>query len=170
MAERYIIEKLRAEHIPALDELVASGGHQTESAYFETALEEQQDRKRDVLLAYLGGDLVGYVHLNFFPQYIPFLRLKIPEIQDLFVHPAFRRQGVGETLIRACEKLTKESGVGHIGIGVGMTSRYGAAQRLYARLGYVPDGAGVVFDRVPVATGDVRPIDDRLCLMLIKDI
>jgi GNAT superfamily N-acetyltransferase len=92
----------------------------------------------------------------------------IPEIQDLFVNPDYRRQGVGENLILACEKAAKEHGAENIGIGVGVAGDYGSAQRLYIRMGYMPDGAGVVFDRQKVQSGDIRPIDDRLCLMVAK--
>jgi len=51
-----------------------------------------------------------------------------------------------------------------------VTYQFGTAQRLYHRMGYMPDGAGVVFDRQNVQSGDIRPIDERLCLMLVKSI
>ncbi len=168
------IRQMTEPDIPVLVALASAGGHFIESDYFETAFQEQTDNKRIVLLAHAGdgvGDrLVGYVHLNFFPQYAPFLRLGIPEIQDLFVHPDARRQGVGEQFIHACERAAAERGATDIGIGVGVTGEFGSAQRLYTRLGYIPDGAGAVFERIPVSTGDVRPIDDRLCLMLFKSL
>lgn len=156
--------------IPQLYAVCESGGHETDPLYFETALAEQADQKRWVFLAFLGETLAGYAHVNFFPQYAPFLRLAIPEIQDVFVHPEFRRQGVGAALIAACESSVRQRGNDTIGIGVGVSGRFGAAQRLYIRLGYLPDGAGAVFDRTPVTSGDVRPIDDRLCLMLIRSV
>ena len=156
--------------IPRLYAVCASGGHDVDPVYFETALAEQTDQKRWVFLAFSGDMLAGYAHVNFFPQYAPFLRLAIPEIQDVFVHPDFRRQGVGEALIAACESSVRQRGRDTIGIGVGVSGRFGTAQRLYVRLGYLPDGAGAVFDRIPATSGDVRPIDDRLCLMLIKSL
>jgi GNAT superfamily N-acetyltransferase len=164
------VQLLQSSDLPALYTLIETGKHTTEAHYFETSLQEQIDKKRVVYLAFCDDQLAGYVHLNFFPAYAPFLRLHIPEIQDLFVHPDFRRQGIGERLIQICETLCVERNISEIGIGVGMLSSFGAAQRLYTRLGYSPDGAGIVFDRIPVVPGDIKPIDDRLCLMLIKEL
>ncbi len=168
IADVFSIRQMVASDIPLLMDMTAIGGHFIEPDYFETALKEQEDGKRIVLLACDGAKLVGYVHLNFFPQYAPFLRLSIPEIQDLFVHPDARRQGIGQSLVRACEDVAKERGATDIGIGVGVSGQFGTAQRLYAQLGYIPDGAGAVFERIPISTGDVRPIDNRVCLMLMK--
>lgn len=139
-----------------------------EVGYFEEAFEEQEDGKRLILLAFIDGTLTGYVHLNRFPKYAPFRRLGISEIQDLFVIPAFRRQGIGEKLVSACEQYAVSDGATELGIGVGVAGNFGAAQRLYMRMGYIPDGAGVVFDREPMTEGAMKPVDDRMCLMLLK--
>ncbi len=104
------------------------------------------------------------------PRYAPFLRLNIPEIQDVNVHPDHRGQGIATALIAACEKRAREDGHATIGLGVGLDARYGPAQRLYGKLGYLPDGAGLVYDAEPVAFGAARPNDDDLCLMMIKEL
>lgn len=139
-----------------------------EEGYFEEALAEQIDGKRLVFVSYGEGGLEGYVHYNRFPRYQPFLKLGIPEIQDLFVLPDFRRHGVGQALVQTCIDQAMADQKEEIGIGVGVSSNFGSAQRLYTRMGFIPDGAGIVFDRVPVRSGDIKPVDDRLCLMLIK--
>lgn len=162
------IHQFSQDDIAGLYHLALSGNHTVEAEYFETALKEQNDGKRVVFLVLVDEMLAGYVHLNFFPQYRPFLRLSIPEIQDLFVHPDFRCQGLGARLVSACEEEAKSRDIRDLGIGVGVSGKFGAAQRLYARLGYVPDGSGVVFEREMTRDGEVRPIDDRLCLMLLK--
>lgn len=154
--------------IPTLTQFVNNAKHPIENLYFETAFQEQIGQKRLILLAFSKDIIAGYVHLNFHPLYAPFARLNIPEIQDLFVSPDYRRQRIGENLILACEKIAVERGFDSIGIGVGVSGDFGAAQRLYIKLGYMPDGAGVVFDRQKVQSGDIRPIDDRLCLMVLK--
>jgi hypothetical protein len=51
---------------------------------------------------------------------------------------------------------------------VGLSADYGAAQRLYHKLGYEPDGNGVTYDRAPVTPGQKYPLDDDLALMLVK--
>ncbi len=154
--------------IPALYALVRDGRHSTEEAYFERAFEEQTADKRLVFIISLDEKLVGYAHYNRFPKYTPFRRLGIPEIQDLYVHPDYRCQGFGAALIAACEAQAKSESCTDIGIGVGITVEFGNAQRLYMAQGYRPDGVGVVFEREPVQVGEIRPIDDRLCLMLLK--
>lgn len=104
------------------------------------------------------------------PRYAPFLRFNIPEIQDVNVHPDCRQQGIATALIKACEKFAKDEGHMMIGIGVGVSANYGPAQRLYAKLGYLPDGAGLVYDGEPVPFGVSKPNDDDLCMMMTKDL
>lgn len=145
-------------------------GHEDGADYFKISFTEQQEGKRIVFLAFDADKLLGYVHYNRFPQYSPFRRLNIPEIQDLYVAPEFGRHGVGADLVAACEGQADADNADQIGIGVGVGSEFGAAQRLYIRSGYMPDGAGVVFERGPVSVGEMRPVDDRLCLMLLKDL
>ncbi len=145
-------------------------GHVTEEHYFIDSWEEQQEERRVVLVAELDGSIAGYVHYNRRPQYQPFRSLRIPEIQDLYVDHKFRRMGIGRALIAACEELARADGMQEIGIGVGVGSNFGNAQKLYVGLGFVPDGAGAVFERAPISVGEVRPVDDRLCLMMFKSL
>ena len=56
------------------------------------------------------------------------------------------------------------------GIGVGLHSDYGAAQRFYVLRGYVPDTWGITSHEKRVAYGDVVPVDDHLVLWLIRDL
>lgn len=55
-----------------------------------------------------------------------------------------------------------------VGIGVGPHADYGAAQRVYVRRGYLPDGRGVTRDGRPVPPGTPAPIDDEATLMFTK--
>lgn len=141
-----------------------------EANYFERCLAEARDGNRAVLIMEDGGKPVGYVQLIWQPVYQPFRRLGIPEIQDLNVVPAARRQGFGEKMVDACERMAKARGHTSVGIGVGLHASFGAAQRLYVRKGYMPDGAGVAYDDESVTAHDVRPIDDLLTLKLVKDL
>lgn len=140
------------------------------AAYFAACLARQEKGERSALLAEAGGAVAGWAMLNFTPRYALYSRLGIPEIQDLYVGGAFRRRGIGVALIAACEDLARARGHGQIGISVGLHAGFGAAQRLYVRRGYVPDGFGVTYDRNPVGAGEVRPVDDDLCLMMVKDL
>ena len=141
-------------------------GH--EVGYFERCFVEQDAGRRDILVAVAGGQICGYVFVNWRPRYQPFRRLEIPEIQDLYVAPQARRQGMGEALVAACEQRARDKGCTQMGIAVGLHAGFGAAQRIYVRRGYVPDGGGVTYDRQSVRTGEMRPVDDDLTLMMIR--
>jgi hypothetical protein len=54
------------------------------------------------------------------------------------------------------------------GIGVGMDPDYGAAQRLYVRRGYVPDGRGLTSHGQAVRWGEMVTVDDALVLWFTK--
>jgi len=164
------IRRAEQADIPKLDAMVDTLGYYNTPGYFERCLQEQADGKRELYIASLGGRDVAYAMLNWQPGYAPFRRLNIPEIQDInTVHDA-RRKGVATALIKHCEDRARDKGCDAMGIGVGLHSGYGNAQRLYARLGYVPDGAGVTYDREAVTPMELRPIDDNLSLMMLKDL
>jgi|GEM_PF-628303 len=113
---------------------------------------------------------VGFGILNFEPKYTLYKKLEIPEIQDLNVIPDARQQGIATALVEAFEDLTRDQGLASIGISVGLTKDYGPAQRLYCKLGYMPDGNGIAYDRECVTYQQSYPADDDLCLMMIKDL
>ena len=156
------------EDMPALESIAAEMKAQHEPRYFARCLEEQAAQRRTVLIAFQGDTALGYVQLNDTPTYTPFRRLSIPEVQDLNVVPNARRQGIGAALVEHCENMVRDRGGQDIAISVGLYARYGAAQRLYARRGYLPDGAGIAYDDVPVAAGEMRAVDDLLTLKMIK--
>lgn len=138
-----------------------------ETGYFEKCLQEQDAGHR---LVFITGAGTGYVILNWQPLYPPFRRLGIPEIQDLNVIPAARRQGLGRALVTHCEETAKHAGKNEIGISVGLYARFGAAQRLYVMMGYVPDGAGIAYDEETIRAGEMRAVDDLLTLKLTKQL
>jgi GNAT superfamily N-acetyltransferase len=138
--------------------------------YFERCVEEQDAGRREILIVNDGAGDIGYGMLNRQPQYALYKRIGIPEIQDLNVIPEARRQGIGTALIHALEDVARGLGYRQVGISVGLHADYGPAQRLYVKLGYVPDGLGVTYDRVTLAAGEIRPVDDNLCLMMVRDL
>jgi GNAT superfamily N-acetyltransferase len=150
------------EDVPTLGALTRAMGGRTDFAGHMARPE------CDLLVAVLGGAAAGWCLYNRAPKYRPFRALGIPEVQDLTTAPAYRRRGVASALLAHCEGLARAQGRAHIGIGVGLHASYGPAHILYARRGYIPDGAGVVYDCAPVPFAALRPADDDLCLMLVK--
>ncbi|HET7270035.1 MAG TPA: GNAT family N-acetyltransferase [Rubrobacter sp.] len=134
---------------------------------YEIYLAEQQEGIRNVFIAFVGRDFAGYVTVNWRPGYPPFQTDGVPEIQDFNVLRRFRRQGIGTRLMDEAErKVSERSSV--VGIGVGVSPDYGAAQRLYVLRGYIPDGKGLMRHGRPVRRGDRITIDDGLVLYLTK--
>jgi len=75
--------------------------------------------------------------------------------------------GIGTALMDEAERvIAARSAVA--GIGAGMTADYGAAQRLYVRRGYLPDGRGLMTHERPVIAGKSVLVDDDLVLYLTK--
>ena len=169
-AESITIRRADTADLDVLHLLAGAMGAAKEPGYFGTCLTEQAEGRRELYILASNGADAGYGMLNWHPQYSLYRRLEIPEIQDINVLPAFRRRGLATALIRHCEEQARARGCTQMGIAVGLYADYGAAQRLYVRLGYVPDGFGITYDRETVRAGDFRPVDDNLCLMMVRDI
>ena len=139
-----------------------------DTLYVDRCFSLIEGKERDVLLGYIDQNLAGFCLLNYKPAYNPFIRFNIPEFQDLNTHPDFREKGVASALVNECEIIARDKGFKELGLGVGLHSGYGNAHKLYAKLGYVADGQGVVYDAQSIMPNDIRPVDDDLCLMMIK--
>jgi ribosomal protein S18 acetylase RimI-like enzyme len=166
--EKMMCVQADVSQIKALESFARSFGHVTEDDYFIRQFEYQAEGQRVVIIAQSETGLRGYCIYNRVPKYSLFKKMGFPEIQDLVVHPDFRRAGIAKALIAQAEALAKQERYEYVGIGVGVGPAFGVAQQLYVRLGYVPDGNGVSYDRAPVAQGEFRPVDNELCLMMIK--
>ncbi len=136
----------------------------SDEGYFENAFAQ----RTEIYIAFQDKDACGFCLLNRTPRYSLYRKMNIPEIQDLNVVPEYQRRGVGRTLIKHCETVASHEGYEFIGISVGLTKDFGPAQILYTKLGYVPDGYGVTYDRHGVTKGEICRMDDDLALMLVK--
>lgn len=91
----------------------------------------------------------------------------LSEIMDFNVLEKFRRKGIGTVLMDIAEKIAAEySDTAYL--GVGLHSGYGAAQRLYVKRGYVPDGSGVWYGDKICNPYSACVNDDDLILYLSK--
>jgi GNAT superfamily N-acetyltransferase len=136
-------------------------------ALYRHYLAQQQEGRRLAWVAEWQGEFAGYVTLLWTSAYGPFAERQVPEVADLNVLPQHRRQGIGNALLDQAESAASaRSAV--VGIGVGLYADYGAAQRIYARRGYLPDGRGIIYRNQPVEPGAVVRIDDDATLMLTR--
>jgi GNAT superfamily N-acetyltransferase len=86
----------------------------------EVVLDEQSLREHlfgarpyaEVLLAEAGGEAVGFT--LFFHNYSTFLARPGIYLEDLFVRPAFRKQGHGKALLKQVARLALERGCGRL--------------------------------------------------------
>lgn len=163
------IRRLAASDPEPIAAAFAKIGWSKPAEQYERYFVEQERGRRLTFVAEVGGEFAGYVTLNRNPEYPPFREAGIPEIQDLNVLPSFRCRGIGTALVQAAEdSARKQSNI--VGIGVGLSPDYGSAQRLYVRLGYIPDGRGLAYRNRSVALGERVTVDDDLVLYLTKQL
>ena len=136
---------------------------------FRRYCHEQVTGDRWTRVAEWDGSLAGYVTLAWAAEDPELRRMGIPEIMDMNVLPVFRRQGIGSALIAEAEDEARHRSE-LVGLRVGLHSGYGAAQRIYVRRGYVPDGSGAVVGGTPVPEGADITLDDDVTLRMIKDL
>ncbi len=134
-------------------------------AYFK----EQQEGIRCVLIAEYCGEFAGYLTIVWQPMYPFFADNHIPEIVDLNVLIKFRKIGIATSLIVEAESIVARD-YDEIGIGVGLIEDYGPAQRLYVKLGYIPDGFGASKHEHYLKYGDEVIADDDLIICFTKRI
>ena len=143
------------------------GSNTKPASLYQCYLSEQKKGQRTVLVAFAGNLFAGYLTIRWRSDYPPFQQQKIPEIKDFNVLPGFRRRGIGTMLMdEAEERIGERSPVA--GIGVGMSSDYGAAHRLYVVRGYLPDGQGLFQKNRHVRYGDEVTVDDDLVIYFTK--
>src|SRR5579862_1407045 len=122
------IRKLEAQDIQPIADAFAAIGWNKPASQYRSYLAEQDGGQRVVLVAFVDGAFVGYVTIVWETDYPPFQQENIPEIRDFNVLPNWRRRGIGTQLMEEAERLVAERSP-LAGIGVGLHSHYGAAQR-----------------------------------------
>ena len=91
-----------------------------------------------------------------------------PIIVDFNVLKKYQRRGIGNRLMDAAEQIAGRY-ADTVCLGVGLCESYGAAQRIYVKRGYIPDGSGVWYQgRQCVQYETVCTVDDDLILFFSK--
>ncbi len=144
-------------------------GWNKELEQYQDYLEDQQNGVRDVLVADCDNEFAGYLTIRWESEYPPFQTEAIPEVVDFNVLIKYWRRGIGSKLMDGAEEsVSKKSN--RVGIGVGLFSDYGNAQRLYVKRGYIPDGRGIYKDGRFARYGDDVTLDDNLVLYFTKEL
>ena len=149
------------------DELTAQGWHPEVEGYF-SRLKDRAEGKCVCLTAAYEGRPAGYVYVYLRAGDGPFMCSGLPIVVDFNVLKKYQRKGIGSRLMDAAEKIAGEY-ADAVCLGVGLCSEYGAAQRMYAKRGYVPDGSGVWYrGKQCVQYETVCTVDDDLIMFLSK--
>ena len=168
MQENLSIRKMIVTDIESISNGFIKQGWPGRNEILRDYFDEQTAGKRLVLVAVVGEVVAGYVTILPLAKHGPFAG-RYPELADFNVFQEFQRQGIGAALLaRAEQEVQSYSPI--ITLGVGLHQGYGAAQRLYIRLGYIPDGSGVWYLNKPLEMHADCNNSDDLILYLSKSI
>ena len=112
------IEPATEQDVPVILRLVRSLAEYEQLAHAvvatEATLRESLFVKRaaEVVIGYAGDEPAGFA--VFFQTFSTFLGLPGMYLEDLFVEPAYRRQGLGEALLAHLAKIAVERGCGRV--------------------------------------------------------
>lgn len=168
----YSNNNLKIRSIEATDpkifyETYLSYGWHPSLEVYENYLREQAAGTRIVLIAEMDGKVAGVCTLIKNASEGPWANRGVPVIVDLSVFKAFRNRGIGNKLLDVVEQeAAKLSDI--ITLSVGVHSGYGAAQRIYVRRGYLPDGSGAWYGGKPLEQYAPCRNDDDLQLYMFK--
>lgn len=168
MKNGFTIRGLEAGDLTRIAAIEGGPAWNADAGLWQRYLADVAQGSRIVLLASEGDDVVGYGTLLWTSDYPPFKAAGIPEINNLVVAQSARGGGIATAMIGEFERLAASARCAAIGLGVGLYADYGAAQRLYVRLGYQPDGRGITYREKPVVPDQSVRVDDDLVLWLTK--
>lgn len=160
------IRKMQESDIKNLSRGFISQGWPSREDILARYFLEQESGEREVLVAEIDGAVAGYVTILPSAKHGPFAEV-YPELSDFNVFEPFRNQGIGNQLLEEAEKRVKLVSI-KVSLGVGLHSGYGAAQRLYIKRGYIPDGTGVWYRNQPLEMNATSQNNDDLVLYLSK--
>ena len=165
-----LLRPLKQEDAAAFDATFQAQGWGSRAELLNRYLGEVSRGERQVVVAELDGEPAGYVTLVPQSPAGPFAGKGVPEIVDFNVLERFQRRGVGAALMDEAERLAAQLS-DQVCIGVGLHRGYGAAQRMYVKRGFIPDGSGVWYDgkQAEPYTREY-PIDDELALYFSKQL
>ncbi|MCR4703954.1 MAG: GNAT family N-acetyltransferase [Saccharofermentans sp.] len=149
------------------DEFTSQGWHLEIAGYIKR-LKDVSEGKCIALTAVYEGCPAGYVYVYLCANEGPFKEKNWPIIVDFNVLKKYQRIGIGNKLMDVAEQVASQY-ADTVCLGVGLCESYGAAQRMYVKRGYVPDGSGVWYQgKQCIQYETVCTVDDDLILFLLK--
>lgn len=136
---------------------------------YEKYFHEQEENVRQVFIAEYEGNVSGLCTLVMNGKEGPWGNKGIPEIVDLTVFFNVHNKGIGNRLLDVAEQEAAKVS-DKVYLAVGVHSGYGAAQRIYAKRGYIPDGSGVWYQGKQLEQYAACCNDDELLLFMSKQL
>lgn len=146
----------------------AQGWDQTEEKYW-MRIRDHANGKAIALVAEYQGNVAGYINVYPNCEAGPFGGKGYCEIVDFGVLEKFRCRGIGTKLMDVAEKIASTY-ADTVYLAVGLYASYGAAQRMYVKRGYIPDGSGVWYGDQPAVPYELYRNDDDLNLYFSKNL
>lgn len=167
--ENLIIRSMKTTDIKIIyDTYMAYHWHPRLETY-KNYYKEQENKQRYVFVAQMQGKVAGFTTLLALAGDGPFVDRGIPEVVDLAVFYPYLRQGIANKILDVAES-TAATLSDTVSLSVGLHDGYGAAQRIYAKRGYIPDGSGVWYKGRQLAQYRDCCNDDDLVLFLSKSL
>lgn len=162
-----LIRRMKIEDAQIINDTYMSYGWHPAIETYENYYKEQEEQKRKVFIAEYEGEVCGLCTLVMNPTEGPWAGMVYPEIVDLSVFFHVHKKGIGNKLLDVVEQeAAKVSDMVYLAVGV--HSGYGAAQRIYAKRGYMPDGSGVWYQGKQLEQYAPCCNDDDLLLFMSK--
>ena len=136
---------------------------------YENYYKAQEAGERIMFIPEYEGKVAGICTLVLKPSEGPLAGKGWPEIVDFCVFFHLHKKGIGNKILDVVEaEAAKISD--HVFLAVGVHSGYGAAQRIYVKRGYIPDGTGVWYQGKQLDQYAPCVNDDDLLLFLSKEL
>lgn len=165
--ETIVIRSMEQEDAKVIFETYLSYGWHPFMETYENYYNEQGENKRKVFIAEYEGKVSGLCTLLWNPTEGLLGGKGYPEIADLAVFFHVHNKGIGNKLLDVAEQeAAKKSDT--VYLAVGLHSGYGAAQRIYVKRGYIPDGSGVWYQGKQLEQYAPCCNDDDLLLFMAK--
>lgn len=169
MKDNLTLRPIRQKDAETIHAAFKNQGWNKPISQFQVYFQLQSSGIRDVIIAEFNSEFAGYLTINWVSDYIAFKAQQIPEIVDFNVLKKFQRQGIGTQLMDEAERRIKKVAK-YAGIGFGVYKDYGAAQVLYIKRNYIPDGNGLVQNSRSLKYGEEVLIDDGIVFYLTKQL
>ena len=165
--ETILIRSMESDDAKIIYKTYLSYGWHPVLETYQNYYKEQEENRRKVFIAEYKGGVSGLCTLVLNPSEGPWIDMGYPEIVDFTVFFHVHNKGIGNKLLDVAEQeAAKVSDTVYLAVGV--HSGYGAAQRIYIKRGYIPDGSGVWYKGKPLEQYAPCYNDDDLVLFMSK--